>query len=239
MTDRRHWALLVVVITFIFIYVIHWRMNTKFEEFVDLSDYGEIGSKVISIEKVHIRGLKHRGSWVLILNEDESRMLFLKRSSTTVTCPNTWCFLGEHTKRNESYLDAALRGINEELHLQRHQILSSFELPGLDLIHLEYAVPYRRIDHQWTKTFVIKIPAAKIQLDASEATGFLWIPVNESIAWISHCEDPIEGKLASCRSCTEASYVYIIRNETTKINYKYLVDVMVEKIQLYLAVKSS
>jgi isopentenyldiphosphate isomerase len=205
-------------------------------EYVDLSELGEVGTESVWIQTAHIKSIRHRGSWIIVVDETENNMLFLKRSAKHITCPNTWGFMGEHTKTGESYAHAAVRGLKEELKITPSQIISLQELPGVEMIHLEYSVPFVRIDNQWTMTFVVKIYADSIHPDDihSEADGFRWVPVNESASWLSHCDSYGSGEPVNCRSCTDASNVYLLVNRTKKVSYKSLTDVAVTKINLYL-----
>jgi isopentenyldiphosphate isomerase len=205
-------------------------------EMVDLSEHGEAGSTMVTIQLAHQKSLTHRGTWVIIVDETEKLMLFTKRSSKIYTCPNTWSWVGEHTRANETYSDAAIRGVEEELGIVRQQLLSIHELPGspMELMHLEYHNPFERVDHQWVKTYVIKVAANALrQPDAEETGAYRWVPMNQSISFISQCDTPTR-----CRACTDATNIYSIvklsHNETRKIQYADLKELIVSKINIYM-----
>jgi isopentenyldiphosphate isomerase len=67
---------------------------------------------------VHQLGLQHRGVHVLLFTP-EGKMLVQKRSADRAACPSSLdCSVSEHVKAGEGYLDAALRGMKEELGLE-------------------------------------------------------------------------------------------------------------------------
>ncbi len=63
----------------------------------------------------HQLGLQHRGAHVFLFTQDE-KMLVQKRSAERAACPSMLdCSVSEHVKAGESYLEAAMRGMKEEL----------------------------------------------------------------------------------------------------------------------------
>jgi isopentenyldiphosphate isomerase len=65
--------------------------------------------------KVHELGLLHRGIHVFLFTED-GKMLIQKRSVDRATSPSMLdCSVSEHVKAGESYFDAAIRGMREEM----------------------------------------------------------------------------------------------------------------------------
>lgn len=66
---------------------------------------------------VHQLGLQHRGAHVFLFTKD-GKMLVQKRSADRAASPSMLdCSVSEHVKAGESYLDAAMRGMKEELGL--------------------------------------------------------------------------------------------------------------------------
>ena len=64
---------------------------------------------------VHQLGLQHRGVHVFLFTQD-GKMLVQKRSADRAASPSMWdCSISEHVKAGESYLDAAMRGMKEEM----------------------------------------------------------------------------------------------------------------------------
>jgi len=64
---------------------------------------------------VHQLGLQHRGVHVFLFTQDR-KMLVQKRSADRTASPSALdCSVSEHVKAGESYLDAAIRGLKEEM----------------------------------------------------------------------------------------------------------------------------
>jgi len=63
----------------------------------------------------HQLGLQHRGVHVFLFTQD-GKMLVQKRSADRAASPSALdCSVSEHVKAGESYLDAAVRGLKEEM----------------------------------------------------------------------------------------------------------------------------
>lgn len=64
---------------------------------------------------VHQLGLQHRGVHVFLFTRD-GKMLIQKRSADRAAAPSALdCSVSEHVKAGESYFDAAVRGMKEEM----------------------------------------------------------------------------------------------------------------------------
>jgi len=71
---------------------------------------------------VHQLGLQHRGAHVFLFTQD-GKMLVQKRSADRVHSPSALdCSVSEHVKAGESYLDAAMRGMREEMGVEGIEI---------------------------------------------------------------------------------------------------------------------
>lgn len=68
----------------------------------------------VPIGEAHSRGLLHRGVWIFVL-DSRRRVLMLRRSPSTVTCPSAWSLVGEHSERAEPWAATARRALVEEL----------------------------------------------------------------------------------------------------------------------------
>lgn len=67
---------------------------------------------------VHAHGLQHRGVHVLLFNA-KGKLLIQKRSLNRSQYASLWdCSVSEHVKAGESYQEAAIRGLKEELGIQ-------------------------------------------------------------------------------------------------------------------------
>lgn len=69
-------------------------------------------------QQAHIQGLLHRAFSVFLFN-DKGEMLLQKRAATKYHSPNRWTnAVCSHPRNEESYLDAALRRLQEELGIE-------------------------------------------------------------------------------------------------------------------------
>lgn len=85
------------------------------DELLDIVNNEDIitGQEMRSV--VHELGLQHRGVHVFLFTP-EGKMLVQKRSKDRAQYPSALdCSVSEHVKAGESYLEAAVRGIKEEL----------------------------------------------------------------------------------------------------------------------------
>jgi len=83
-----------------------------------------IGQQARSI--VHQEGLWHRGVHVFLFSP-EGKLLVQKRSADRSSSPSMLdCSVSEHVKAGENYLDAAIRGLKEELGLEGRIQLKRF-----------------------------------------------------------------------------------------------------------------
>jgi isopentenyldiphosphate isomerase len=79
-----------------------------------------IGQETRSI--AHQLGLQHRGVHVFLFTHD-GKMLVQKRSMDRAQSPSMLdCSVSEHIKAGESYYDAAVRGMKEEMGLEEIEI---------------------------------------------------------------------------------------------------------------------
>ena len=85
------------------------------DELLDIVNDEDIVTGQEMRSTVHQLGLQHRGAHVFLFTKD-GKMLVQKRSAERVSCPSALdCSVSEHVKAGESYLDAAMRGMKEEL----------------------------------------------------------------------------------------------------------------------------
>ena len=181
-------------------------------DYIDLSDKGEIGNTPESVDTVHRNGLLHRGVWIILLDNKKKHILFTRRSNNTVTCKNSWTILGEHTKIKETYIEAAIRGMKEELELDQSDFKSIDELgKGIELIQILYNSD--RLDKQWTKTFVFTLKHTHIFPENRESSEYLWVPIHASGMWILQCNK------FRCRSCTDIKNLVVSKDNVDRSHY--------------------
>jgi 16S rRNA (adenine1518-N6/adenine1519-N6)-dimethyltransferase len=87
-------------------------MTDELLDIIDENDHA-IGQRMRSA--IHEFGLWHRGVHIFLFTP-ERKMLIQKRSADRVHFPSALdCSVSEHVKTGESYFDAALRGLEEEM----------------------------------------------------------------------------------------------------------------------------
>ena len=92
------------------------------DELLDIVDDDDnvTGQELRSV--VHQRGLQHRGAHVFLLTRD-GRLLIQQRSKDRAASPSLLdCSVSEHVQAGEDYMTAAIRGMREELGLERINI---------------------------------------------------------------------------------------------------------------------
>jgi isopentenyldiphosphate isomerase len=85
------------------------------DELLDIVNNEDIATGQEMRSTVHQLGLQHRGVHVFLFTRD-GKMLVQKRSADRAASPSALdCSVSEHVKAGESYLDAAIRGMKEEM----------------------------------------------------------------------------------------------------------------------------
>ena len=89
--------------------------KTAMDELLDIVNDEDIVTGQEMRSTVHQLGLQHRGVHVFLFTAD-GKMLVQKRSADRAESPSMLdCSVSEHVKAGESYLDAAMRGMKEEM----------------------------------------------------------------------------------------------------------------------------
>lgn len=115
-----------------------------------------IGQSMRSV--VHQRGLLHRGVHVFLFNE-QGEMLVQKRSADRSNSPSLLdCSVSEHVKAGESYLEAAVRGMKEEMGVE------GIALTRRGKIQMEYG----RNDHEISEIYEGRLNGSSVQFDPVE-----------------------------------------------------------------------
>ena len=118
---------------------------------------------------VHQLGLQHRGVHVFLFTPD-GKMLVQKRSADRVASPSMLdCSVSEHVKAGESYLDAAIRGMKEEMGV------TGIEIKQLVKFRMNYGVNDNEISVLYEGT----VDPALVQFDPIEIEEISYFSVNE------------------------------------------------------------
>lgn len=111
----------------------------------------------LPIDTIHRTGRVHRGVWLFAL-DSHLRLLLAWRSPGSPACPLTWATLAEHAVTNESFDDAAYRGLAEEARFiarpRVHPVGTPFMYRHVQPAKHRPPRP-RREERQWTQAYVI------------------------------------------------------------------------------------
>lgn len=133
------------------------RLSHRVVEKLDVisrSDPDLVIGRPVPIDIVHREGRVHRGSWMFAIDSHLS-MLLAWRARSMRTCPQSWSCIGEHAIVNETFTDAARRGVSEET---RFLVRPRFVQLGRPFFyHYVYAngTAEARTDNQWTQAYVV------------------------------------------------------------------------------------
>jgi isopentenyldiphosphate isomerase len=118
---------------------------------------------------VHQLGLQHRGVHVFLFTAD-GKMLVQKRSADRAASPSALdCSVSEHIKAGEDYLEAARRGMKEEMGVD------GIEIKPLVKFRMNYGVN----DNEISTLYEGMVEPAKVKFDSIEI---------EAVYYFSLCE---------------------------------------------------
>jgi ADP-ribose pyrophosphatase YjhB (NUDIX family) len=223
--------ILTIYLLFLFIWNIEKYFPSSSNELIDISMDGQINQSIYSeypIDYVHRVGYYHRGIWIFILSKQKN-LLFVRRSSHTVTCPKSWSITGEHTKYLETYRDTAYRGLLEELNIDKNYIINLIMLQD----HPEFyriVYPNFRYDNQWTMSSLAIVEDENLVQTGLEDSEIKWVPIDLAKSWISECHE------ARCRSCDVSSFTISDGPDgrVNETNFTEIIQNQIDLIQQYL-----
>jgi isopentenyl-diphosphate delta-isomerase len=138
-------------------------------EFLDIVDNDDIVTGQADRSTIHRLGLQHRGVHVFLF-DDDGRMLVQKRSADRASSPSLMdCSVSEHVQAGESYLEAAVRGLREEMGVE-----------GIDLalrgkIQMEYGVN----DYEISVIYEGRLKGKSVQFDPVEISEVRFMSLAE------------------------------------------------------------
>ncbi len=125
---------------------------------------------------VHQQGLWHRGVHVFLFNE-QGEMLIQKRSADRANSPSLWdCSVSEHVKAGESYLEAAMRGLKEEMGVE------GIEISRRGKIQMEYGVN----DNEISEIYEGRLNGKSVQFDPGEISEVKFMSLDDIRTGIIH-----------------------------------------------------
>lgn len=108
----------------------------------------------IPIDRVHRQAMVHRGSWMFAL-DSHLRLLLTWRAPEMKTCPMTWAPVGEHAIVNETFEEAATRGLEEEAGFIPRPRIYPVGIPFYYHHVYHNGTKDERTDNQWTQAYVV------------------------------------------------------------------------------------
>ena len=139
------------------------------DELLDIVNDKDIVTDQQMRSTVHQLGLQHRGVHVFLFTRD-GKMLVQKRSADRAASPSALdCSVSEHVKAGESYLDAAMRGMKEEM--------------GVDGIEIKELVKFRMNygtnDNEISTLYEGTVDPAAVKFDPIEIEEINYYSVDE------------------------------------------------------------
>jgi len=118
---------------------------------------------------VHQLGLWHRGAHVFLFTADK-KLLVQKRSADRVHSPSLLdCSVSEHVQADESYLQAAHRGLKEEMGVE------GIELKELAKFRMNYGVN----DNEISVLYEGLVEPAQVKFDPVEIASIQYLSMDE------------------------------------------------------------
>jgi len=121
---------------------------------------------------VHRSGALHRGVHLLLFDR-AGRLLIQKRSADRKQYASLWdCSVSEHVKSGEGYLDAAIRGAQEELRVDVTNLRPLFK----------FRMEYGPNDNEISVVYAGVADPARVRFDAEEVSEVAYVEVSEALA---------------------------------------------------------
>lgn len=108
----------------------------------------------LPIDDIHRHAHVHRGAWMFAL-DSHLRLLLVWRAPSMKTCPMTWSPVGEHAIANETFEQAARRGLQEEAGFIPRPRIYPVGQPFLYHYVYDQGTEEQRTDRQWTQAYVV------------------------------------------------------------------------------------
>lgn len=146
------------------------------DELLDVVNDEDMVTGQVMRSVVHQQGLQHRGVHVFLFNE-QGEMLIQKRSADRANSPSLLdCSVSEHVKAGESYLDAAMRGLKEEMGVE------GIEVKLLGKIQMEYGPN----DNEISVIYEGKVQPGQVKFDPEEISEVKFMSLDDIRAGINN-----------------------------------------------------
>ncbi len=139
------------------------------DELLDIVNNEDIITGQEMRSTVHQLGLQHRGVHVFLFTAD-GKMLVQKRSADRAESPSRLdCSISEHVKAGESYLDAVMRGMKEEMGVD------GIEIKSLVKFRMNYGIN----DNEISTLYEGVVDPIKVKFDPLEVEEINYYSVDE------------------------------------------------------------
>lgn len=139
------------------------------DELLDIITDEDIVTRQEMRSRVHELGLWHRGVHVFLFTAD-GKMLIQKRSADRTSSPSLLdCSVSEHVKAGESYLEAAVRGLKEEMGVEGIEIKSL----------MKFRMMYGINDNEISLLYEGRVDSALIKFDPVEIESIQYLTLHE------------------------------------------------------------
>lgn len=139
------------------------------KEYLDIVNEEDIVIGKETRKKVHEAGLWHRGAHVFLFDKD-GKMLIQKRSADRASNPlRLDCSISEHVQAGESYLQAAIRGMKEEMGLENIKIKKLFK----------FRMNYGINDNEISELYEGLVDSKQVKFDPKEIESIAYVSMNE------------------------------------------------------------
>jgi isopentenyl-diphosphate delta-isomerase type 1 len=138
-------------------------------EFLDVVNDDDVVLRRETRKAVHENGWLHRGAHVFLFDAG-GRMLVQKRSADRASAPSLLdCSVSEHVQSGEGYLEAAIRGMREEMGVE------GVELTRLAKFRMEYGVN----DDEISELYEGRVDPAQVTFDPVEIESIQFVRLEE------------------------------------------------------------
>ena len=155
------------------------RKRVEFVDIIDPKTDSIIGKT--TYEDVHKRNLWHRGTGVFVFGE-RGELLIQRRSLNKRVLPGRFETIVEHVRAGETYLNAAFRGLHEELSMKpkglTHLFKVLFDYPNLSERGLIYQFGHKDLS-------INRSSINNISVNLNEIAGLELMTLNKIISLIN------------------------------------------------------
>ncbi|MBX3038786.1 MAG: NUDIX domain-containing protein [Anaerolineales bacterium] len=139
------------------------------DEYLDIVNKQDVTIGKETRKRVHEIGLWHRGVHVFLFDKD-GKMLIQKRNASRASNPlRLDCSVSEHVLAGESYTEAAVRGLREELGIE------NIELKQLTKFRMNYGIN----DNEISVIYKGKIDSQQIDFDKNEIEEVFYMSIDD------------------------------------------------------------